>query len=145
MIAAVNVLSLLPSLGEGRPGPDFAALLHGLRAVGAIEIEDFSLGEHVGRAEARGVARIAFDLRRPPFVRGHDSPAAISAQRERGGELQRNAGDEPLRHLDIRHDLFLRLPATGRGQRHAASQQLQRLPAPQTRAAVFRSCLQLHR
>ena len=91
------------------------------------------------------MARIALNLGRPALVRCHDSAAAISAQRECGGELQRNAGDEPLRHLDIRHDLFMRLPAPCRGERHAACQQLQGLPPAQTGAAVFPTCLRLHR
>ena len=91
-----------------------------LRAVGIVERHDRGFGEHVGRAEARRMARVAFDLDRPSVDRGRQHAAAVAGERQRGGEIQRLARHQAFRHVDIRDDLLVRLAAGGERQRQAA-------------------------
>ena len=53
---------------ERRPRPDLAEVGDRARAIGIVEAENRRLREDVAGAEAAGMIRVAFDLRRPPLV-----------------------------------------------------------------------------
>ena len=96
---------------EIAPGRDFAEVADHLRAVGIVETEDGRLHLRVGAAERGRVVGIALDLRRPPHVALDEHARADAAEGERGGEVERLAGDEVLRLADVRDDLLRRAVA----------------------------------
>ncbi len=95
---------------EGAPGPDLAALGQGLRPVGVVHVEDESLREDVGAAEARRVELVALDLDGPALVAlDEDAPrvAAVEVGRRVVEGLARN---DLLGRLDVGVDALGRLP-----------------------------------
>ena len=71
--------------------------------------------------------RVAFDLRRPALVAFDEQPGRDAAERHRGREEERPAGDDLLGLPDVRDDLFGRLArARGdAGERERRAHQLQ--------------------
>ena len=74
---------------------------------------------------------IAFDLGRPAHVALDEQTGRDAAQRHRGGEEERLAGDDLLRSPHIGHDLFGRLARARAeaGQRQRSAHQLQEFAA----------------
>jgi hypothetical protein len=70
------------------------------------QLQDRCLREHVRGAEARGMQRIALDLRRPSLVRLDEHAHAVAAQARRRRIEQRLAGQRLLRRVHVRHDFF---------------------------------------
>jgi hypothetical protein len=116
---------------ERAPGARALELEDRLRAVGIVERQDRGLGDRVGRAEARGVLRVAFDLRRPPHVALGEHRLEIAEHRHRRGEEQRPAGEDLLRLLDVGDDLLERLLGAGgeAGERQRGARELQEVAA----------------
>ena len=88
-----------------RPRADLAEIGERLRAVGIVEPENRGLREHVGRAEAARMQRVAFDLGRPPFVALDEEPGGDAAERHRGRVEERLAGDELFGLAHVGNDL----------------------------------------
>ncbi len=64
------------------------------------------LREDVGGAEAAGMLGVALDLGRPPFVALDQQAGRHAAERHRGREEQRPAGDDLLGLPDVGDDLL---------------------------------------
>ena len=113
-----------------RPGTDVADVGQGLRPIGIVEAENRRLRKHVRGAKAARVQRVAFDLRRAPFVALDEQANRRPAQRHRGREKQRPARDQLFRLTDVRNDLLERLACAGRDarERHRCAHQLEELP-----------------
>ena len=58
--------------------------------------------------------RVAFDLRRPALVALDEQARRVAAERHRGGEEERLAGDELLRLPHVRDDRLVGLPRAAR-------------------------------
>jgi hypothetical protein len=111
---------------EVAPGDRVTEPAHDLRAVGIVEAEDRRLHDRVARAEARGMRRIALDLRRAVHVALDEHARRDAAERNRRGEEERFAGDGALRLIDVRNDLLGRRRACGEaGHRDRGAHQLQ--------------------
>ena len=67
-----------------RPRTNLAEVGERLRAIGIVEAEHRGLREDVGRAEAAGMQRVAFDLRRASLVAFDEQPGRDAAERHRG-------------------------------------------------------------
>ena len=120
---------------ERAPRANLSALGQRLRPVGVVDVEDEALREDVGAAEARGVERVAFDLRRPPLVAlRHDAPRVAAVDLRRRVE-ERLAGHELLGSLDVRIDALRRLARASRqtGQRDRRAHQREQLAAVHAR------------
>src|SRR5207244_4023955 len=79
---------------EAAPGAGAAVPGERLRTRRIVEAEHGGLAERVGRAEARRVVRIAFDLRRPSEMALGEHAQRITGMGQGGGEEQRPAGDD---------------------------------------------------
>ena len=84
-----------------------------LGSIRIVEAEDRGLREDVGRAQAAGVKRIAFDLRRPPLVAFDENARGGAAQRERRRVEERPAGNDFFGLPDVWDDQFRRLSGAG--------------------------------
>ena len=84
-----------------------------LRSVGIPQLQDGGLREHVGRAEARRMQRVAFDLDRPAFARADQHAVRMSAANEGARVVGRHAGRPGLGHVDIRIDALPRRTRAG--------------------------------
>ena len=80
---------------EVSPSADVPVLQHGLRAVRIVERQDARLHESIGRAEARRMLGIAFDLGRPAQVT-LDQQAGRDARRRSSPSHRTAACREPL-------------------------------------------------
>ena len=78
-----------------------------------------------------GMIGVAFDLGRPALVALDEQPGRDAAERHRGGEEQRLAGDDLFGLPDVGNDQLVRLARAGRGagQRHRRAHQLQEAAA----------------
>ena len=104
---------------EGRPVADLAADPDRLRAIRIVKRKDLRLREDVRRAEARGMAGIAFDLDRPALERRDERAPAITGERERRRVMLGEPGDEAFRQMHVRQ-LFERLLGDDRLVGHRA-------------------------
>ena len=131
-VALLHPLQLrLQRLPERFGRGDLTVFENGSRAVGIVQRQHRGLGEYVGRAEARRMPRIAFDLDRASVDRGDDDTAAESGKRQRGREFQRFAGDNAFGHFHVGNDFFRRFAAGGEPARDSRGEQAQRLAAVQ--------------
>ena len=112
----------------GFPG-DFLtglAIDHLTRAVRIIQAQQAGLHEHVGRAEAAGMAWIAFDLDRPAFAAFHQDARGHALLGVTGGVEERQTGGHLFRLLHVRID-FAAGRRAGRtsdaGQGHGGARQ----------------------
>ena len=114
-----------------RPRPDLADPGERLRAVRIVEAEHARLREDVGRAEAAGMLRIAFDLGRPSFVAFDEKTGGDAAKRHCGRKEKWLARDDLFRLADVRHDLFLGLARarSQAGERERGAHEFQEGPA----------------
>ena len=89
------------------PAPDAPVANDDLRPVGIVEVEDARLHEDVGRAEARRVVGIPFDLCRPAHVAFGEHTFRHAAERHGCGIEERLSRDKVLRLLlGIRNDFL---------------------------------------
>lgn len=95
------------------PAARAAEVLHDLRAVRIVEIENRRLREAVGSAQAGGMLGIALHFDRPAHVALRQQAEAVAAKRHGGGVEQRPARNHFLGRLHIGHDLLGRLPRAG--------------------------------
>ena len=98
-----------------------------LRSIGVVQTKNRRLREDIRCAEAAGVERIAFDLRRPSFVAFDEQTGGDAADRHRGRVEKRSARNELFGLPDVGNDLLGRLPRT-RGdasERHRCAHQPQ--------------------
>ncbi len=112
---------------ERRPGSNLAELDDRLRAIGIVEGQHRRLGEQVGGAEAPGMIRVPFHLRRPSLVTLDEDTGGDAAQGHRAREKQRLAGNLLLGLSDVGDDQLGRLHRAGAdpGQRHRGAHQLE--------------------
>ena len=94
---------------ERRPRENFSHVRQRAHAIGIVKIEQRRLREHVGRAEARGMRRVAFNLRRPSFVAFDEQPGRAAAEGHRGGVKQRPAWNDVFGLAHVRKNLLGRL------------------------------------
>ena len=107
------------------PGRDLAEVTHHLRAIRIVEAEHRCLHERIGRAEARGVIRIALDLRRASHVALDKHAIRVAADRHHGRKENRLAGDEPFRLANVRDNFLCRAVAGGQtAESHRRTHQL---------------------
>jgi hypothetical protein len=127
---------------EGVESPDVAKVRDRRRAIRVVEVEDRGLREDVGGAAARGMIRVAFDLRRAALVALHEEADARSRKRHRRRVEERLAGDELLGLAHVRHDLLARLPRAraDAGKRERRAHQLEEA-APADRVQPLRRVL----
>ncbi len=114
-------------LEERRVRRGLPVLGHHPSPIGVVEVQDFGLHEDVRRAEARGVARVALDLRGASLVRLDEHADADTAELHRGRVRQRFARNDLLGHRHVGHDrLFGKAAATRQaGERHRSAHQLE--------------------
>ncbi len=86
-------------LSQGIVGSYRAVVQHRARAVGIVERQHRGFREHVGGAEARRMARIAFDLDRTSIHRGDDHAPPKTRQRQRRREFLRLTGNDAFGHF----------------------------------------------
>jgi hypothetical protein len=118
-------------LAEKRgPRADLAQLENRPRPVGVVEPVHRGLREDVGPAEARGVERVALDLRGPAHVTLDEETGREPADAHRGRVEERLARDDLLRLADVRNDLFGRLAGARRdaGERERNARELEEVP-----------------
>ncbi len=89
------------------------------RALGIVEVEDGRLRDGIGRAEARLLRLVAFDLGRTALVRLDEEAERVAAALDDRRVVRRDARNHVFRHLRIRDDLLDRAAATlGADERH---------------------------
>ncbi len=113
---------------ERGPRENLSHIGQRLHAIGVVEIEQGSLREDVGRAEARRVRRVAFDFCRPPFVALDEESCRAAAECHRRREVQRPAGHDAFGLPHVRKNLLRGLAgAAGHpGQRQRRAHQLKK-------------------
>src|SRR5713101_8779272 len=89
-------------LRERRPGVHITEVSNGLGAVGIIHPQDRGLREYVGAAETRRMQVVAFNLGGTAEMAFDQQWIRISAKRERGGVIHRDARNDLLWLADIR-------------------------------------------
>src|SRR5690606_18743558 len=106
---------------ERRPRAQLGALPQAARALRVVELEDGRLLVDPGRAQARRVQRVAFDLGGPALMALHQQADAVPVERHRGGVPACDPGRDVLRPPRVRQDaLARRLDAAARtGEREA--------------------------
>ncbi len=124
---------------EPAPRPHAAEFGDRVRAIRIVEGEDRRLGEQVGAAAGGRVVDVALDLGRAAFVALDQEPGGDAAERHRGGEEQRLAGNDVLGHPYVGHDQLVGLARAARdaGQRERCAHQLEE-SAPADRVVPFR-------
>ncbi len=121
-------LELLDEVGPGVQDPE---LRRDLEAVGVVEAEDGRLGDRGRAAEAGRMLRVPLDLRRASLVALGEEGLGEPADGHRGGEEERDAGDDLLGLLHVGDDLLDGLARAGRhaGQGHGGHAELEEAPA----------------
>ena len=125
---SVRAVRMAPmNADHGKISPMCVSVLH---AVGIVEVEQRRLREHIGRAEAGRVRRVAFNLGRPSFVALDEQAGRAATERHRGCVEQRPAGNDVLRLAGVGKNLLRRLARAARhpGERERRSHQLQERP-----------------
>src|SRR5262245_13041929 len=112
-----------------RPSLNLSGLRDRLCAIGIVKIQDGSLREHVGRAEARRMVGIPFDFRQPSFIALDQQADRVRPKRHRHSIKLWLAEDHSIRLLDVRNDVLLGgLPASRKpGKRERRSHELQKV------------------
>ena len=95
---------LLQQREELVPRRDALAVAQRARAIGIPQLEHRCLAEHVGRAAARRVRRIALDLRRPAHVRLDEHADAVAVVRQHRRVEHRLAVGLLRRAVDVGDD-----------------------------------------
>ena len=88
------------------PGINFAGMLHRLRAVWIVQIQDRSLHQRAGGTHAGGMIGIAFEFRGPPFMAFHQNANRRGAKRHGSGIKIRPAQNEAIGLFHIRNDVI---------------------------------------
>jgi hypothetical protein len=111
------------------PGPDFAAVRDGLRAVGIVEAEDGALRHAVSRAEAGGMFRVPLDFGRTPHMTLDEHGTGNAGERNGAREKERSARHNFFWLTNIRDDVLGWLLRAGAhaGERQRGAHQLEEI------------------